>query len=128
MRSHLCLHRWVLSKAVIRLHDHDEVRIILAAPYPGRPRAYLTTIALGPLGSGDWPVPPAPPHCSDSRCLDHAERRVRRDDPLKPEARPLEEALIFLLGALSASEQDQHVQVHRLRRARPIVRRDDHLN
>ena len=35
---------------------------------------------------------------------------------------------ILLLGALPAAQQDQHVEVHRLRRARLIVRRDDHLD
>ena len=39
-------------KDAIREHDHDEVRIILAAPYPGRPQAYPTTIALGVADAG----------------------------------------------------------------------------
>src|SRR5438067_8224746 len=60
--------------------------------------------------------------------LDDAERRVRRDDPLQPEPRRLQQLPILLLGALPPPEDAQHVQVHRLRWARPIVRRDDHLD
>ena len=44
----------------------------------------------------------------------------------KPAAR--RSARYSVLGALSPPEQDQHVQVHRLRRARLVVRRDDHLD
>ena len=50
------------------------------------------------------------------------------DDPLEPEARRLEQVLELLLGALPATQEDEHVEVHRLRGARPIVRGDEHLD
>ena len=73
--------------------------------------------------------PACPGPCpSDPRRLDHAERRVGRDHPLQPEARVPQEPPVLCLCALPPPEQDQYVEVHRLRRARPVVRRNYHLD
>jgi hypothetical protein len=48
-------------------------------------------------------------------------------NPVKLEASSLEKALILFLGPLPTAELDEHVQVYCLRRARPIIPRDDHL-
>ena len=68
------------------------------------------------------------PNITHPRRLDHTEWRMGRNDSLQPEVGRAEDPPILLLRAPMARLQDQHVQIHRLRRARPIVRRDDHLD